>query len=62
VQVDPARLDAMGVEQVDPLLERRDSIRYFSKIILSHRLLGLEVERGVVGRHRLDQAVAKAIP
>ena len=48
-QVDPSLGDAVCVEQVDAVFERRDAVGDLGEIATPHFLLALEIKRRVVG-------------
>ncbi len=60
--VDLPFLHAVSVEEVDAFLERGDAVGDFREIGFAHRLLLFEVERRVIGRDGVDEAVAQPVP
>ena len=52
----------MGVQQINPVLDRRDTVGNFREIIGTHRFLFGKIERRVIGSHRADQPVADGVP
>lgn len=57
-----ATRDAIGVEEVDPIFDRGDSVRDLAEVVLPHRLLVFEVKGGMVSSHCIDQPTGQPVP
>src|ERR1700690_748912 len=62
VQAEFPSLHSVGIQQLDPLLERWNPVWNLGEVISAHRLLAFEIEGRVIGRHRLNEPVAQAVP
>ncbi|MNV44365.1 hypothetical protein D3C71_1361210 [compost metagenome] len=57
VQGNAALLHALGIQNREPVLDRRTAVRDFGEIAKAQVLLSLEVEGALVGADRLQTAV-----
>ena len=60
--VEPAADDATVVEQVDAVLDTRQAVGDLAEVAHAELLLGVEVERAVVGRDHLQVVLDEALP
>ena len=62
VQIEFPTLHSVGVEQVYPVFEGRNSVWDLGEIVAAHWFLAFEIERRVIGRDGLNFAAAQPIP
>src|SRR4029077_10706001 len=62
VQVESAGFDAVSIEKIDPILQRRNTVRNFGEVIAAHHLLTCKIKRRVIGADGIYQTLSQTIP